>query len=139
MHLPELDALIARHAPARLILRHDGLNGWADAIVILRRLCRRLFPRDIALRALAATMRRTNPPPYGFAVHATARGNGCVRRVTLSHADVYAATAEIAVLVARRITEGPTPTAGARFAFEALCDVDAPAALRECRFFATAD
>lgn len=126
--LPELDAVRERHGLRKLILWHGGLNGLADLIVSLRRVFGRLVPRRAGLAALTSAMRFANPPPYGLAISGVAIGEDRRRTITLSHPDVYEATALIAAWSAELLTqEQGLPSV--RFAFEQLSVSDPREAL----------
>jgi hypothetical protein len=125
VYFPELDVLRRRHGLRWLALCHGGLNGPADMVVSMRRVLGRMFPRDVGLAALKATMRIANPPPYGLGISAIAAGRGRQTEVLLSHSDVYAATAEIAAWCAEDLVRDLHPAPSVRVAFELLCDGDA--------------
>jgi len=134
VYLPELDALRQRHGLRRLALWHGGLNGLADMVVSMRRVLGRMFPRDVGLAALKATMRFANPPPYGLGISAIAAGQGRQSEVLLSHSDVYEATAGIAAWCAEDLARDLPPAPSVRVAFDLLCDGDAKDGLQELGF-----
>ena len=134
VYLPELDVLRRRHGLRRLALWHGGLNGPADLVVSMRRVLGRMFPREVSLAALKATMRFANPPPYGLGISAVAAGQGRQSEVLLSHSDVYEATAGIAAWCAEDLA-GDNPSApSVRVALELLCGGDAKDGLQERGF-----